>query len=193
MSALKPGDHVCCFYTTETEHQAVVTPYLRHGLERAQKVLYVSDSHSKETILGYLRDSGVDPGPYLERGQLTVLSVHDVAARQRHSGPHGAVDWLRAEMEQAKREGYSELWATGEMTWVLWKLPNPDRLAEYEAQLNQFIPNSSCVCLCQYDRRRFSPQALMNALRAHPLVAIGPGVYDNAAILKEAPAGLTTP
>jgi hypothetical protein len=190
MADLRPGDHACCFHTTETEHQAVITPFLRHGLEQAQKVLYVSDSHSTEAILGYLGQGGLDPGQYVDRGQLDIYNVQDVAKRQSLSGPSGAVDWLRTEMELAQSEGFSELWITGEMTWALWKLPSQAGLAEYEAQLNKFVPDSRCVCLCQYDRRRFGPQALMNALKAHSLVAVGPGIYDNTAILREAPSNL---
>jgi hypothetical protein len=186
MADLGPGDHACCLYTSEIEHQAVVTPFLRQGLEQAQKVLYVWDSHEEESILGYLHKDGLDPGPYLNEGHLGLLSVQDVAARQKLSGASGAVDWLRTEVELACSEGYSGLWITGEMTWALWKLPNQEGLSDYEAELNEFIPSSQCVCLCQYDRRRFGPQMLMNALKLHPFVAIGPGIYDNTTILEKA-------
>jgi hypothetical protein len=155
-------------------------------LEQAQKVLYVRDSHDEELILNYLRDAGLEPEPYLEDGHLGLLGVQDVAARQKLSGAFGAVDWLRSEVELAHNEGYSELWITGEMTWALWKLPNQEGLAEYEAELNRFVPNSQCICLCQYDRRRFGSKMLMNALKQHPVVAIGPGIYDNASVLKQA-------
>ena len=191
MADLGPGDHACCFYASEAEHQAVVTPFLRQGLEQAQKVLYVWDSHSRESILEYLQRAGLDPGPYVDGGHLGLLSVQDVAARQKLSSASGAVDWLRTEMEQAQSEGYSELWITGEMTWALWKLPNQEGLAEYETELNRFIPSSHCICLCQYDRRRFGPQMLMNALKQHPVVAIGPGIYDNTSILDQAQRSAT--
>jgi hypothetical protein len=183
---LEPGEHACCFYASETEHQAVVTPFLRQGLEQARKVLYVWDSHPRENILGYLHKDGLDPGPYVDGGQLGLLNVQDIAARQRLSGPSGAVDWLRTEVERALSEGYPELWITSEMTWALWKLPNEEGLAQYEAALNGFISSSQCVCLCQYDRRRFGQQMLMNALKQHPVVAIGPGIYDNTAALEQA-------
>jgi hypothetical protein len=155
-------------------------------LEQAQKVLYIWDSHPRENILGYLHKDGLDPGSYVDGGHLGLLNVQDVAARQRLSGPSGAVDWLRTEAQQALGEGYSGLWITGEMTWALWKLPNQKGLAEYEAELNGFISSSQCVCLCQYDRRRFGQQMLMNALKLHPVVAVGPGIYDNTAVLEQA-------
>jgi hypothetical protein len=183
MADLQPGDHACCFYATEIEHQAVIAPFLRQGLEQARKVLYVWDAHQEEVILGYLQEDGLDPRPYVEGGHLSLLNVHDVAARQRYPGAKGAADWVRAEVEQARSEGYSELWITGEMTWALWRLPNQAGLAQYESELNKCVPSSRCVCLCQYDRRRFGLQTLMNALKLHPFVAIGPGIYDNTAVL----------
>ena len=52
---LAPGDHLCWVYDTEEEHRAVITPFLRQGLERGEKVLYIVDAHPAETVLAYLR------------------------------------------------------------------------------------------------------------------------------------------
>lgn len=68
ISKLKPGDHLCCIYETEEEHRALLTPYLRQGLERNEKVVYIVDARTAETVLGYLREDGLDPQPYLEGG-----------------------------------------------------------------------------------------------------------------------------
>ena len=43
---LRPGDHLCCLYETEEQHRAVVTPFLRQGLERGEKVLYIVDARA---------------------------------------------------------------------------------------------------------------------------------------------------
>ncbi len=56
---LEPGDHLCCIYRTEEEHRAVLTDFLRHGLEHGDKVLYIADAHTAETILGYLEAEGL--------------------------------------------------------------------------------------------------------------------------------------
>jgi len=175
----QPGDHLCCIYETEEEHRAVLTPFLRQGLERGEKVLYIVDAHTAETILGYLRDEGVDVEACLERGQFAILTRDEAYMREGVFDPQRMIALLRAETEQALAEGYPALRVSGEMTWALRGLPGAERLIEYEARLNEFLPGSQCLAICQYDRRRFDAALLLDVLRTHPIVVIGAEVYDN--------------
>ncbi len=176
---LQPRDHVCCLYETEAEHWAVLLPFLCQGLERGEKVLYIVDAHTAETILGYLRAEGVAVEAYLASGQLRVLTSDDTYLRQRVFDPEGMIGLLRAETERALAEGYPALRATDEMTWALRGLPGSERLIEYEAKLNDFLPGSQCLAMCQYDRRRFDPAVLLDVLHTHPIAAIGTEICDN--------------
>src|SRR5665647_1367853 len=72
---LQPGNNLCCIYDTEEEHRELLTPYLKNGLDKHEKVIYIVDAHTAETVLGYLRDAGVEVEPYLSSGQLAILSV----------------------------------------------------------------------------------------------------------------------
>jgi PAS domain-containing protein len=176
---LGPGDHLCCLYETEEEHRAVLTPFLRQGFERDEKVVYVIDVHTAEAILDYLRKDGLDVESYLARGQLTILSRDDAYTREGVFDPEKMIALLRAEMERALAEGYTALRVTGEMTWALRGLPGSERLIEYEARMNEFFPGSKCLAICQYDRRRFDPAILLDVLRTHPIAVVGTEVYDN--------------
>lgn len=176
---LKPGDHLCCLYETEEEHRALLTPFLRQGLERGEKVLYIVDAHTAEAMLGYLQDDGIEVEPYLEKGQLNILTADEAYMREGVFNPDGMISLLQAETEHALAEGYSALRVTGEMTWALRRLPGSERLIEYEAKLNDFFPASRCLAICQYDRRRFDPALLLDVLATHPIVVVGTEVYDN--------------
>ncbi|HUU12106.1 MAG TPA: MEDS domain-containing protein, partial [Terriglobia bacterium] len=70
VSDLCPGNHLCCLYETEEEHRALLTPYLRQGLEKGEKVVYTADTHTRETVLQYLTEDDFDPEPFLKSGQL---------------------------------------------------------------------------------------------------------------------------
>jgi signal transduction histidine kinase len=179
LSELKSGDHLCCIYESEEEHQAVLVPFLRQGLERNEKVVYIVDSHTAEIILNYLRGDGLDVEPYLSSGQLVILTHNDAYMREGVFDPEKMIALLRSEMEKALSEGYSALRITGEMTWALRGLPGSERLIEYEARLNEFFPSSRCLAICQYDRRRFEPGILLSVLRTHPIVMVGMEVCDN--------------
>ena len=176
---LGPGDHLCCIYETEEEHRSVVTPFLRQGLEQGEKVIYIADTRTAATILGYLRDDGLDVEPHLARGQLAVLTRDEAYTREGVFDPEGMIALLRDETGQALAEGYPALRVTGEMTWALRGLPGSERLIEYEARLNEFFPGSPCLAICQYDRRRFDPAVLLEVLHTHPIAIIGSQVYDN--------------
>jgi PAS domain S-box-containing protein len=176
---LGPGHHVCWLYETEEEHRAVLTPFLRQGLERGEKVLYIMDAHGAETVLGYLQDDGLDVEPYLARQQLTIVTSQSAYMQQDVFDPDEMIAFLRAETERALAEGHTALRATGEMSWALGRLPRSERLMEYEAKLNEFFPGSDCLGMCQYDRRAFSPALLLDVLCTHPVAVIGTDVYDN--------------
>ena len=179
LESLKPGDHLCIIYDTEEEHRAVLTSFLRKGLENGEKVMYVVDARTSEVILNYLRSDGVRVEPYLDNGQLSILTRDEAYLRDGIFNPDGMIGLLRVETGRALTEGYSALRVTGEMTWALRGLPGSERLIEYEMKLNEFFHGSECLAICQYDRRRFEPEILINVLRTHPIAVVGTNIYDN--------------
>ncbi len=179
LDTLKPGHYVCCIYGTEEEHRDVLTPFLLRGLERNEKVVYIVDDHTPETVLGYLRDAGVDPDAYRGRGQLVIRTRDDVYAQGGAFDPDRVISLLRQEARRALDEGYAALRITGEMTWALRGTPGSHRLVEYLARLNEHVPAMSCLALCQFDRRRFEPSVLLDVLRTHPIAVLNAEVYEN--------------
>ncbi len=178
--AMTPGEHFCCIYQTEAEHKILITHYLREGLERGEKVLYITDTHAPEVIAGYLQEDGLYPQPFLESGQLTIQNALEAYFVNGVFDPGTMVEKLRSETTQALQQGFSALRATGEMTWVLRELPGSERLLEYEAKLNAFIPGSNCLALCQYDRRMFKPEVLLGVIASHPHTIIGTEMLENS-------------
>jgi hypothetical protein len=176
---VKPGDHIAWLYEMEQRHRAILTPFLRQGLEGGEKVLYIVDFHTAEAILGYLRDAGLDVEPYLASGQLTILTCGETYIREGVFNPEAVLTFLQAETERALAEGYVALRSSGEMTWALQGLPGSQRLIEYETRLNEFVPGSKCLVTCQYDRRRFGSKVLLDVLRVHPLSVVGTVLYDD--------------
>jgi signal transduction histidine kinase len=177
--ALHPGAHICCLFGSEAEHRTLLAPFIRHGLERYERVLYIVDAHTAEQILAYLRADGVQVNPFIQNGQLRILDADAFYTRSGVFDPEDMIALLRAETERAIKEGYSALRFSAEMNWALKGLPGSERLIEYEVRLNTFFPGSGCLALCQYDRRRFDPHVLLEVLEAHPLAAVGTEVYDN--------------
>ena len=176
---LQPGDHLCFIYDTEEEHRELLTLYLKNGLDKHEKVIYIVDARTAETVLDYLRDAGVAVESYLSSGQLSVLSVDEAYMASGEFDPDGIIGMLTDETEKALAEGYSALRVTSEMIWALRGLPGSERLMEYEAKLNRFFPGSKCLAISQYDNRMFEPSVLLNVLSTHPVAVIGAELFDN--------------
>jgi len=170
-------------YETEEECRAYLVPFLRKGLERGEKVLSIVDTHTAEAVLGYLRDEGLAAEPYLARGQLSILTAAEAYARASMEDgifvPEKVIAFLQGQTERALAEGYAALCVSAEMTWILHGLCGSERIIEHEGKLNAFFPDSKCVGLCQYDRRRFDPSVLLDVLVTHPMVVVGTEVYRN--------------
>lgn len=123
---------------------------------------------------------GVDVEPLLTKGQLVILTAKDAYLRDGEFDPDKMIALVRDQTEKALAEGYPALRATGEMTWALAGEPGSERLVEYESKLNEFFPGSKCYAICQYDRRRFDAEMLLDILHTHPRVLHGKEAYDNS-------------
>jgi len=178
-SRFLPGSHICGFYETEEEHCALMTPFLLQGLERGERVVYITDAHSAGTILEYLRDGGVDGEAAIARGQLIFRTAQETYLPDGRFDPDRMLALLQAETEGALADGFTGLRITGEMSWALRGMPGSEQLLEYEAQVNDLLPDLPFTGLCQYDRRQFGPEFLLDMLWRHPLVASGGQVYEN--------------
>jgi PAS domain S-box-containing protein len=110
---------------------------------------------------------------------LEILTADESYTRGGMFDPDAMISLLRAETKHALDEGYSALRVTGEMTWALRGLAGSERVIEYEAKLNDFFPGSKCLAICQYDRRKFQPEVLLDVLATHPIAIIGTEVFDN--------------
>ncbi len=178
-SPFLPSSHTCWFYESEEEHRTLTTSFLLQGLEHKEKLVYITAAHSAETILEYLRSSGVDVEAITARGQLSFLTADETYLQDGVFDPERMLALLRKATEQALAEGYTGLRITGEMAWVLRERPGTEHVLSYEARVNDLLPDLPVVALCQYDRRQFAPDFLRDILSVHPLAAFGGRVYEN--------------
>lgn len=167
---LRVGEHLCCLYETDEEHRAVLAPFLRQGLERGEKVLCVANSRMGESIRGFWREDSAALDSSLASGQFQIFTPSD-------SDPAAMLALLPTETPKALAQGYSALRLIGEMTWIRAELSA--RLLEFEAKLNEALTGTACLVFCLYDRHRFDPTLLLDALHTHPLVATGAQIVQN--------------
>ena len=60
LASLKQGDHVCLIYENAAEQIAVAVPYIKEGLARNERCIYIVDDRSVEEMVPALSAAGVD-------------------------------------------------------------------------------------------------------------------------------------
>jgi hypothetical protein len=176
---MKAGDHYCGIYRTDADHHALILDFIRDGIARHEKMFYIVNLHTGASLRGLLERGGVDVDALMRKGQLVILTAKEAYLKEGEFDPDKMVALLKSETQKALGEGYAALRVTGEMTWALTGEPGSERLVEYESKLNEFFPDSKCYAICQYDRRRFDSEVLLDILHTHPKVMCGTEGFDN--------------
>ena len=82
-----------------------------------------------------------------------------------HSGETGGA----SATEEIDEESFDEvIRVVGEMASVREQFTSEREMFDFEAMFNMVGKRFPCVAVCQYDARKFSGQAVLAALRAHP-------------------------
>ena len=104
---------------------------------------------------------GVDVEAALASGQLTVADAPGTTAQD------GLEYWER-NLWSAVDQHAPLIRAVGEMVSERKSFVSEQEMLGYEAALNLTIRRFPCVVICQYDVRKFSGQAVLAAMHAHP-------------------------
>jgi len=175
LERLGPHDHLCSIYESPEDHYAVAIPFIRIGLDRGEKCIYIADDGTVGDVRQAMESEGID----VDRASASKALV--LATKEQAYLEHGSFDpdWMFTFWKEATQlaisEGFSALRATGETEWVLRGGRGLERWMEYESRLTHTLSESNCSALCQYNRRLFPPELILDVIRTHPMV-----IYDSA-------------
>lgn len=179
MPAQAPSRHRCLIYEGDPSEQLpVIVPLMKEALAEDRRCLYLGDPAMIVRLSRALDSAGVDTGTEAERGALVFSSDRGYLAKG--FDPGAMVEMLRGLARDCLRDGFSGLWASGDMRWELGEDANFDRLPEYEARLEKTFDELPLAGVCQYHRHTVPPHALRAAFLAHRSVYVGQALHaDN--------------
>jgi signal transduction histidine kinase len=171
---LGPADHACTLYDERDEEVAIAASYIRAGLARGELCVCVVDDGGAR-IAAALASEGVDVGAEMGKGRLAIFEK-PLAHGLQTQGMLGKIEQFASDSRAAGHAGFR---IVGEMSWALNGTMRD--LAEFEARLNlnRVWERHSCIGLCQFDIRKFTPETLREMIIVHPLVVIGDRVCRN--------------
>jgi signal transduction histidine kinase len=170
--SLEVSRHKCLIYDGHPSEQLpVIVPLLMDGLREKRRCLYLGDPEMVAMVDSALTTKGVDVARETERGALIFSS--DRSYLDGGFDPHSMVGMLKQLIDDAVRDGFTGLCATGDMMWELGTEKNFERLLEYEALLEQVFRERPLKGICQYHRSTVPRNAVRDALLAHRSVYLG--------------------
>ncbi len=179
VSTIGLHQHLCLVYESEEEQFAAALPFLKVGLDRGEKCLYVADENTVETTLRHARSLDLDIDDALKNGAFEILGKHESYLKNGTFDPDSMISYFDLATDRAIAAGYSGFRVLGEMSWTLRASLRDERLLEFESKLNTFVASKPATVVCQYNRRLFPPEIIVGVLRTHPLVVYGEDVNKN--------------
>ena len=175
---LQPTDHAALFYRNRAEQFEVCIPYIRIGLERNERCLYIASDNPVRTVIEAMEAEGIDVDREIKQGRLIVATPAETYLRCGVFEPDAMINGLIGEVKRAQADGYRTFRATGELYWALHLPSALKRLHEYEALLDVRFPHEF-IGLCQYNETSFHPEILSQMLRVHPKVIARGQLFEN--------------
>jgi hypothetical protein len=165
--------HQCLiYYGPPSEHIPHIGAHLLASLRSHHRCLYLNSPAMVAGMRSYLASAGVDVAEAIERGSLELSSATDHLRDGIFAVDEMLVNLSEA-AHQAVADGYSGLFATGDMTWELGGEKNFDKLMEYEERLEDLLQATPALSgICQYHRQSLPDEAIRTAFHTHQAVCL---------------------
>jgi PAS domain S-box-containing protein len=170
LERLGSHEHFCSIYENPEEHYAVAVPFIRIGIERGDKCVYIADDETEKAVGEAMQAGGIDVERALATHSLVLTTKEQAYLKHGSFDPEWIFTFWREAAGRAMNEGFAGLRATGETEWVRRNAPGLERWMEYESRLTDTLAESNCVALCQYNRQIFSSELILDVIRTHPTV-----------------------
>ncbi|WP_123533928.1 MEDS domain-containing protein [Halosimplex salinum] len=172
------NDHFALVYESEDERYAAAVPFLREGLDRGERCMYVGDERSLGAVQAALRSRGVDVDAAVESGALVFETVQNTYLRDGSFDPDSMIA-LYEDVIDAATEEYEALRVVAETDWLLEDGASIEQFMQYESRINEVFANEDCIAMCQYDREAFPAEVVRDIVRTHPHLIYGDTVCNN--------------
>jgi hypothetical protein len=169
-----PGSrHQCLIYEGPPSLQLpALAAAIQHKLDEGYRCLYLNTRPMVAGIRSCLAAMGVDVENEVAKARLNLSSESTVAANGSFDSDM-MLHKLEVALDQALSDGYTGLWATGDITWEFGSERNFAKLLEYEYQLEELMQRRPELCgVCQYHQDTLPPEASHQALMTHKMIFI---------------------
>lgn len=154
------GSHVCSIYENDLGRVKLAVPFLAEGLNAGELCFLVAAKDAKDIILERLDSERPSLRDEIAQGRFVVLEGAKSGAAM--------YDYFKNTFAEETRSSSRRMRVVGDMAWAVEKELGIDELIDFELRYNLFLAHQFPVAsLCQYDARKFSGVAVLDALKCH--------------------------
>ncbi len=168
-----PSRHRCMVYEGAPSRQLpALAAAAREKLQHNHRCLYLNSPAMVAGMRSYLAAAGVDVAEETFRGSLVLSAAQNLVNGDRFDVEY-MIDGLRAALDRALHDGYTGLWATGDMSWEFGPAKDFSKLLEYEWHLEEFMhENPQMSGVCQYRADMLPRAAMRHGVLAHTSIFV---------------------
>lgn len=168
-----PSRHQCLIYQGPPSRLLpALAAQLQDKLKDNHRCLYLNSPVMVAGMASQLAAGGVDVAHQVGKGNLVLSSDVEHLSAGKFDVNH-MMRTLDEAVQRALDDGYSGLWATGDMTWELGPKNDFSRLLEYEWRLEELFQKYAALGgICQYHGDTLPREALRKGLQAHPSIFV---------------------
>jgi CRP/FNR family transcriptional regulator, nitrogen oxide reductase regulator len=178
----RPGDHIVFIYEDTAELATFAAPFIKEGLDRGERCIYVFDDLELAEVTEALAAGGVEVNREIQRGALVLMNAEEYSTPPPFD-PLQMVELNRRRVREAGSPVFSGPRIAAEMTWAVKTPVLSESLAEYEAILHETLGSGPAIIACMYRRGRFPPAILQQVIRSHSKAIAGDYVCLNLSAL----------
>lgn len=140
-------------------------------MENGYRCLYLNSPAMVSGMRSSLASMGVNVASHIAQNKI-MLSSETVSANEDFNSEQ-MLQKLEDALDQALKDGYKGLWASGDMTWELGSEKNFEKLLEYEWKLEAlFHKRKELNGVCQYHHDTLPNEVMRQGLLLHQTLYI---------------------
>jgi hypothetical protein len=162
-----PRHHCLIYEGAPSRHLTSLAAVVFNKLSQNYRCLYLNSRPMVAGMRSYLAAAGVDVTQEIKKTSL-ILSSEQNHLVNGHFQIDRMMDTLAEALEQALKDGYEGLWASGDMTWEMGPDKDFSKLVEYECHLEEFFrEHPEMGGICQYHADSIPPEVIRHGYLAH--------------------------